>query len=212
VATGNSAEFGRSAGANVNIAVKSGTRDLHGSTYWYVRNDKFDANEWFANRQNRGKVPFRQNQYGFALGGPVVIPKIYQGRDRTFWFVSWEGFKRRRGNTTQSTVPLAAMHQGDFSMLSQKIYDPLTGALDASGKIIRRPFAGNRIPADRIHPGMKLVAEKLLPFPNRGISERPRHGRAPVRPRHGGEGYVLLPYAGTARGRVRAYRERKVLE
>jgi hypothetical protein len=167
VATGNSAEFGRSAGANVNIAVKSGTRDLHGSTYWYVRNDKFDANEWFANRQNRGKVPFRQNQYGFALGGPVVIPKLYQGRDRTFWFVSWEGFKRRRGSTTQSTVPLAAMHDGDFSMLSQKIYDPLTGALDASGKIIRQPFTGNRIPADRIHPGMKLVAETLLPLPNR---------------------------------------------
>ena len=75
MATGNSAEFGRSAGANVNVAIKSGSRDLHGSVYWYVRNDKFDANEFFANRQGSGKVPFRQNQYGVSVGGPVVIPK-----------------------------------------------------------------------------------------------------------------------------------------
>src|SRR5262245_13842887 len=76
-----SAEFGRSAGSNVNIAIKSGTRSLHGSAYEYLRNDKLDANDFFANRQNTGKVPFRQNQYGFTLGGPVVIPKIYNGRD-----------------------------------------------------------------------------------------------------------------------------------
>jgi len=140
VSTGNSAEYGRSAGANVNISIKSGTRDLHGSAYWYVRNDKFDANEWFANRQNRGKVPFRQNQYGISIGGPVVLPKIYNGRDKTFWFASWEGFRRRRGQTAQGTVPLEPMRQGDFSMLSTKIYDPLTGQLNANGESVRQPF------------------------------------------------------------------------
>ena len=167
VATGNSAEYGRSAGANVNLAIKSGTRDLHGSAYWYVRNDKFDANEFFANRQGQGKVPFRQNQYGFALGGPVVLPKVYNGRDKTFWFVGWEGFRWRRGQTTQSTVPLASTRGGDFSAVTERIYDPQTGALDAQGRIIRQPFANNIIPASRINPGMKFVTEQLMPLPNR---------------------------------------------
>jgi hypothetical protein len=167
VATGNSAEYGRSAGANVNLAIKSGTRDLHGTAYWFVRNDTFDANDFFANRQARGKVPFRQNQYGVTLGGPVIVPKLYNGREQTFWFVAWEGFRWRRGQTAQSTVPLPAMRTGDFSMLPQRIYDPLTGTLDASGRIIRQPFAGNMIPANRISPGMRHVVDQLMPLPNR---------------------------------------------
>ena len=167
VATGNSAEFGRSAGANVNISIKSGTRDLHGSLYEYLRNDKFDANDWFANRQSRGKVPFKQNQYGASAGGPLVIPKLYNGRDKTFWFGSWEGFRWRRGQTGQLTVPLPAMHSGDFSSLANSIFDPLTGVADASGKINRQPFAGKMIPAARIEPGMKYVSDKMHPLPNR---------------------------------------------
>ena len=75
VATNNSAEYGRSAGANVNMVIKSGTRDLHGSAYEYFRNNVLDANDFFANRQGSGKVPFRQNQYGVAVGGPVIVPK-----------------------------------------------------------------------------------------------------------------------------------------
>jgi hypothetical protein len=167
VATGNSAEYGRSAGANVNVSIKSGTRDLHGSAYWFVRNDKFDANEFFANRQGRGKVPFRQNQYGIAIGGPVVIPKVYQGREKTFWFLGWEGFRMRRGQTAQTTVPTAEMRNGDFSGIGRNIYDPLTGQLDAQGRIVRQLFPGNLIPAARINPGMKAIAERLLPMPNR---------------------------------------------
>ncbi len=167
VATGNSAEYGRSAGANVNISIKSGTRDLHGSVYEYLRNDKFDANDWFANRQSRGKVPFRQNQYGASAGGPLIIPKIYNGRDKTFWFGSWEGFRWRRGQTAQGTVPLEPMRTGNFSSLTNTIFDPSTGVTDASGKINRTPFAGNLIPASRIDPGMKYVSDKMLPLPNR---------------------------------------------
>lgn len=166
VATGNSAEYGRSAGANVNIAIKSGSRDLHGSAYEYLRNDKFDANEWFANRQGRGKVPFRQNQYGVAVGGPVFIPKIYNGREKTFWFASWEGFRWRRGQTALGTVPVDAMRGGDFSMLSAKIYDPLTGVYDGNQRIVRQPFAGNIIPANRIDPGMKYIVETQMPRAN----------------------------------------------
>ncbi|HYP13201.1 MAG TPA: TonB-dependent receptor, partial [Bryobacteraceae bacterium] len=167
VATNNSAEFGRNAGANVNISTKSGSRNLHGTLYEYFRNEKLDANDWFANANNRGKVPFRQNQYGVAVGGPVVLPKLYNGRDSTFWFVSWEGYRFRRGNTSIQNVPLAAWREGDFSSLSTKIYDPLTGRLTADGKIERQPFAGNIIPRNRINAGMQGLVNLLLPMPNR---------------------------------------------
>ena len=125
VATGNSAEYGRSAGANVNVSIKSGTRDLHGSVYEYLRNDKFDANDWFANRQSRGKVPFRQNQYGVSVGGPVVIPKLYNGRDKTFWFASWEGFRWRRGQTsTDHGAARSDAHRRFLRRCRTRIYDP----------------------------------------------------------------------------------------
>src|SRR6266481_4391364 len=107
-----SAEFGRSAGANVNVAIKSGTRDLHGSLYEYLRNDKLDANDFFNNRQGVGKLPFRQNQYGVAIGGPVVVPKVYNGREKTFWFFNWEGYRQRQGKTQISTTPVVAQRNG----------------------------------------------------------------------------------------------------
>ncbi|MDQ6699499.1 MAG: carboxypeptidase-like regulatory domain-containing protein [Acidobacteriota bacterium] len=163
-----SAEFGRSSGANVNIAIKSGTRNIHGSLYEYLRNDKFDANDFFANRQGTGKVPFRQNQYGVAVGGPVVLPKLYHGREKTFWFASWEGFRFRRGGTAITTFPIAAQREGDFSQQSRTIYDPFTGRLDAQGNIVRDPFPGNKIPANRINPAIKFFVDTLTPLPNIG--------------------------------------------
>jgi hypothetical protein len=168
VATNNSAESGRSAGANVNLAVRSGTRDLHGTAYEYLRNDKFDANEFFANRQSRGKVPFRQNQYGIAFGGPVWIPKIYNGREKTFWFVNWEGYRRRRGTTALSTSPIADQRAGDFSQPQQlrPIFDPLTTQFNAQQEPVRQQFAGNRIPAARISPAVKLMLDTYMPLPN----------------------------------------------
>ena len=161
-----SAEFGRSSGANVNIAIKSGTRDIHGSVYEFLRNDKFDANDFFANKRGTGKVPFRQNQYGAAVGGPLVIPKLYNGRDKTFWFASWEGFRLRRGGTNIMTVPVQAQRDGDFSQQSRTIYDPFSGTLDAQGNILRNPFAGNKIPANRIAPSMKFLIDTMAPLPN----------------------------------------------
>ena len=129
VATNTGSEFGRSMGANVSMVMKSGTRDLHGTVYEYLRNDKFDANEFFANRSNLGKTPFRLNQYGVTLGGPVLLPKA-DLRDKMFWFFSWEGFRRRRGSTLVASVPPAEFRNGDFSSLltqSTPIYlrDPL---------------------------------------------------------------------------------------
>lgn len=164
-----SAEFGRSSGSNVNLVIKSGTRNLHGSAYEYLRNDKLDANDFFANKNNTGKVPYRQNQYGVAIGGPVVIPKIYHGRDKTFWFFNWEGFRARRGQTILSSYPIQAQRDGDFSSLGSKaLYNPFTGVLAADGKtVIRQPFANNRIPASMINPAMTFWLNTMVPLPNR---------------------------------------------
>jgi hypothetical protein len=167
VATNTSAEFGRSAGANINMIVKSGSRDLHGTVYEYFRNDKLDANDFFANREGRGKVPFRQNQYGVAAGGPVILPKLYNGRDKTFWFVNWEGFRRRRGSTAISNVPIEAQRNGDFSQQPRTIYDPFTGVELPDRNILRQPFADNRIPQSRISPAIKLLLDAYVPLPNR---------------------------------------------
>lgn len=167
VMTGTSAEFGRSAGANVNMAIKSGSRDFHGSAYEYLRNDKLDANEFFANRSGTGKVPFRQNQYGISLGGPVYIPKLLKDREKTFWFINWEGFRSRRGSTSISTVPVQAQREGDFSQQPRTIYDPLTSTQGANNTVLRQPFAANSIPQSRINPAMKLFIDTMLPQPNR---------------------------------------------
>ena len=167
VANNTSAEFGRSAGSNINMVIKSGSRDLHGSVYEYFRNDVLDANDFFANREGRGKVPFRQNQYGLSAGGPVVIPKLLNLRNSTFWFANWEGFRRRRGSTAISTAPILAQRQGDFSQQSRPIFDPLTSVARADGTIVRQQFPGNIIPANRISPAIKLLLEAYVPAPNR---------------------------------------------
>ena len=162
-----SAEFGRSSGSNVNVVIKSGSRALHGSAYEYLRNDKFDANDFFANRQNTGKVPFRQNQYGFTLGGPVVIPKVYHGRDKTFWFANWEGYRARRGQTNISSFPIQAQRDGDFSTLSNALYDPFSGIAGPNGSILRQAFPGNRIPSSRINPAITFLLTTMVPLPTR---------------------------------------------
>jgi hypothetical protein len=166
VATNNSAEYGRSAGANVNMVIRSGSRDLHGSVYEYFRNNVLDANDFFANRQGRGKVPFRQNQYGVAVGGPVIVPKLYHGREKTFFFVNWEGYRRRRGNTALSTSPIADQRAGDFSQQPRAIFDPLTSTYNDKQEIVRQQFPGNRIPASRISPAIKLLIDSYFPLPN----------------------------------------------
>jgi hypothetical protein len=167
VANNTSAEFGRSLGANVNMVVKSGTRNLHGSLYEYFRNDVLDANDFFANREGNGKVPFRQNQFGASVGGPVLLPKLFNGRDSTFWFFNYEGFRRRRGTTAISTSPVAEQRLGDFSQQSRPIFDPLTSVRRPDGTIVRQQFPGNRIPANRIDPAIQLLLDAYVPLPNR---------------------------------------------
>lgn len=151
---GMSAEYGRTGGAVVNLVHRSGTKEFHGVLYEFLRNDKFDANGFFNNRNGVNKAPFRYNQFGFTLGGPLT-----PSRQNTFFFVSYEGLRTVNPGSSVNTVPTAAMKQGDFGQTSAMIYDPST--INAAGA--RQPFAGNRIPSNRFDP----VAMKVLGyFPN----------------------------------------------
>jgi hypothetical protein len=155
-----SAEYGRTGGAVVNLVHRSGTKDFHGVLYEFLRNDAFDANGFFNNRNGREKAPFRYNQFGFTVGGPLT-----RSRETTFFFINYEGIRQVQPGETTLTVPTARMRDGDFGETAT-IYDPAT--IDASGR--RQPFANNRIPSTRFNP----VAVNLLsyyPLPNRpGVS------------------------------------------
>src|SRR5262249_6727817 len=110
-------EWGRFAGGVMNLSTKSGTNQIHGGTYEFLRNKNLNANTFFSNSSGIARPPFTQNQFGANAGGPVYIPRIYDGRNKTFWFLSWEGFRLRQGQTFLTTVPTAAQRAGDFSNL-----------------------------------------------------------------------------------------------
>jgi hypothetical protein len=163
-----SAEFGNTGGGVINVVTRSGTNQLHGSAYDFLRNDKFDANDFFANRAGIPISPLRFNQFGATLGGPVVIPKVYNGKDRTFFFFSYEGLRWVRSYTANGTMPNTLQRQGDFSRTFNQagqlvtIYDPnsTTPVAGRPGAYTRSPFTGNRIPVGRIDP----VSAALLQY------------------------------------------------
>jgi outer membrane receptor protein involved in Fe transport len=151
-----SAEQGRNPGAQVNVVTKSGTNTTHGAIYEFVRNDRFDANNYFAERAGQPKPPFKQNQFGGAIGGPIVTNK-------TFYFADYDGFRQEVGRVFVTTVPTAKMRQGDFSEVGT-IYDPLTTVMLPGGAVSRQPFPGNVIPQNRWDPvTAKLINAYPLP-------------------------------------------------
>lgn len=101
-------EFGRTPGGQISIVTRSGTNDLHGSASNFFRNDVLDANDWFANRDRLAKPPIRQNNFGGVLGGPVLLPKLYNGKDRTFFFVAYEGLRLRQPQFATDAYPTLA--------------------------------------------------------------------------------------------------------
>jgi hypothetical protein len=171
-----SAEYGFNAGAQVHIVTKSGGNDWHGSAFEFLRNDVFDAENYFQNYFNAPGAPrskkdsLRQNNFGGVLTGPVWIPKIYDGHNKTFFMVNYEARRRRQGNIAQTANhPPLAFRNGDFSSLLSlptpiRIIDPLTGT----------PFPGNIIPADRISNAAKELM-KFWPEPQR-INANPLTG------------------------------------
>jgi len=163
-----SAEFGGVAGGHFNIITKSGTNDFHGTLYEFHRNAALDARNFF-DRSNRKIPQFIQNQYGATIGGPISLPRLYSGKDRTFFFFGWEGLRVVQAQTRVSTVPTPAMLKGDFSSLSAKIYDPLS--YNATTRT-RQLFPGNVIPSQRISSQASALLKYWSP-PNLSGTVRP---------------------------------------
>jgi hypothetical protein len=188
------AEYGQAGGGVMTFASKSGTNRLQGTVYDFLRNDAMDARGFFASRRS----VYRQNDFGATASGPVVIPKLYDGRNKTFFFFAFEGFRNREGaNDTILSVPTPEMYQGDFSNWVDQnnrqitIYDPATTRANPNGTgFIRDPFPGNRIPAERFSALSKLV----MPF---GAGVKPNRGAAP-----GTSAYVRNNYIVTDGTRV----------
>jgi hypothetical protein len=141
------AEQGAAGGAAVNVTIKSGTNNLHGAFFERNTNNAFAAvNNYFTHPGRLAKNI--QNQFGFAIGGPVWIPKVVHGKNKLFWFMDYEGTKQSQYAAAPNlTLPTAAMRTGDFSATGTTIYDPLTGNPDGTG---RTQFPGNAIPSNRI--------------------------------------------------------------
>jgi hypothetical protein len=156
-----SAEFGMGA-AQVNVALRSGTNDLHGSLWEFLRNDALQKKH----PRFHTKSPLKQNQFGAALGGPIWIPGLYKGKDRTFFFGSYQGGRRRIGSIGQAQVPTQRQRQGDFSDWPVQLFDPLTTVPNpgATPPVIRQPFPGNRIPSTLFAPQSQNLV-KYFPAP-----------------------------------------------
>ena len=159
-----SAEFGRNAGGLVNAVTKSGTNDLHGVAFEYLRNKAVNAANFFSPIGPNGRKVddgLKRNQYGFTLGGPVLVPKIYNGKDKSFFFFSYQGQRLRRTPSSVSRiVPTAQQKNGDFSALlpRQALRDPFGGGV----------YPNNQIPLSQFSAPAKFIADNYLPTPASG--------------------------------------------
>lgn len=161
------AEFGQVAGGIVNVVTKSGTNDLHGTLWEYIRNSATDAPNYFTKKVNA----LRQNQFGGIVSGPVTIPHLYQGKNRTFFLFTYEGFRQSLAAQALETTPTTAQLGGDFSNLLAKgitIYDPNSTRPDPAnpGQYLRDPFPNNQIPTTELSPAALLFAKAIYPAPN----------------------------------------------
>ena len=159
-----SAEYGQTGGAVVNMVTKSGTNDFHGTGYYFLRDAKLNANDWFANRAGRAIPAFHRDQFGGVIGGPVI-------RNKTFFFGGYERTMQESPTTANVTLPTELQRSGDFSQTFNAsgqlmtIYNPFDTFTNSSGAVERRPFAGNVIPQHMLNP-VALKALSYLPLPN----------------------------------------------
>ena len=153
-----SAEFGHSAGGVMNVTIKSGTNQLHGSLYEFMRNSSLDAKNYFDSGE-QAIPPFKLNQFGFSVGGPVDIPGVYHGENKTFFFGDYQGTRIRRGLTLLATVPPSAWKDGDFSGFDP-IFDPATTSV-VNGVATRQRFPDNRIPLTAFDPAAKGLIDQF---------------------------------------------------
>lgn len=150
------ADHGRYSGGIISINTQSGTNQFHGRLFEYFRNQDLNANSWANNAGGVPREAFHQNNYGLSLGGPVTIPHVYNGRNKTFFFFGWEGERFSQGFPTESSVPTLLNRQGDFSQtiinhdqngapIYARIFDPFHGFDDGSGNWVRPEYAGAKI-------------------------------------------------------------------
>ncbi len=153
---GYGAEYGRAAGGVVNVTLKSGSNQLHGSVFGFFQDESLNANTWEANRGGNEKGEFSQKQYGVAIGGPII-------KNRTFWFADYQGTRITDGSLSSTlTIPTAAMKVGDFSGTPNGIYDSRT-QMEVGDEIFRDRFTNDMIPVQMFDP----IAETLMnQYPN----------------------------------------------
>jgi hypothetical protein len=157
------AQFGGVLGGIVNVVTKSGTNQFHGAAWEYLRNDALDSRDPFA----LSITPLKQNQFGANIGGPVLLPH-YNGHNKTFFFGSYEGFRKSTASTASFyDVPTPAELSGDLSSIPTQIYNPFSTRPDPNnpGKFIRDPFLGNQIPPSLIDSHAVSFAKATLPAP-----------------------------------------------
>jgi outer membrane receptor protein involved in Fe transport len=165
-----SAEYGQGAGAHIQVSVKSGTNQLRGTLFEFLRNDKLDAENYFLNferpvgAERLPKDRLRRNQFGIFLGGPIV-------RNKTFWSFNYEGRRENKESVNTAWWPNADFRKGDFSALLRPAVNPATGRLFRGPIVLYdplngMPFQNDVIPASRLHPGAQNVVSKFLPSPD----------------------------------------------
>ncbi|HEX7361785.1 MAG TPA: carboxypeptidase-like regulatory domain-containing protein [Bryobacteraceae bacterium] len=169
------ADHSRYSGGIISIQTQSGTNHFHGRLFEYYRNQNLNSNDWMNNAKDVEKQAFHQNNYGASIGGPVLIPHLYNGRNRTFFFFAWEGERYSSSQATESSVPTLLNRQGDFSQtvinhqngapVYAQIFDPFNGYTDSSGNWVRPQFPGSKIPVSS-QSTLFLNYLNLWPLPN----------------------------------------------
>ena len=168
---------GHTGGGTFNQILKTGTNDLRGTLWEHNQPNTLTANDFFNNAKGVARPVSHLNQYGVTAGGPVYIPKVFNGRNKLFWFFAYEAMKDGQPNPTFTTVPTAAERTGDFSKLlavdgaSTQLYDPYSATLSGS-TISRTPYAGNKIPTTQLNPIAPSYL-KFYPAPNLAVPVRP---------------------------------------
>ena len=177
ITTNPPAEYGNAMGAIVNTTLKSGTNQLHGSLFEFVRNDHMDSNTWFGNATNQPRPHFSQNVFGGTLGGPIRKNKL-------FFFADYQGYRRVKGLTGSARTQIpAAWRTGDMSSLSKVLFNPFSQVDNGNGTVTRQPFAGNVIPTSLISPvARNLFADpSIYPLPQTGANANNWNGAATQR-------------------------------
>ena len=163
------AEFGRGT-SQINVSTRGGSNQFHGVLFEFLRNSELDAKNFF-DSPALPIPPFKRNQFGFTASGPVLIPKLVNGKNKLFFMVNYEGLRERKGLTQVATVALASQRTGDFSSSPRLIYDPATRAYNAQGQVTSvLPFPGNVIPTNRLSSVTTTVFQKYVPMPNAGTT------------------------------------------